>query len=364
MTQPARRRPPVWVLVSAAWIGPAILAAFQTYVQGRLGNDDRASARALIWVAGDWLLYGLLTPAVFWLARRIPLVRGAIVRRVPIHLLASIALCGAWAGGGLLLGWLVAPGQAPPVAMGFVRWFFTSLPFGVAVYFAVLGVEHATFYFVEARERETQAARLAEQLADARLSALRMQMQPHFLFNALNAVTVTVRDGDTATATRVLERLGELLRRVIRSDQPREVTLREELDFVRQYLEIEAVRFSDRLEPRFAVDPSLEEALVPELLLQPLVENALRHGLARRSDATRLEIRASQDGEMLRLQVADDGPGPPTEPAAEGQGVGLANTRARLATLYGDAASVTLSTGPEGGATVTVRLPLHRAEAP
>jgi len=362
MTQPARRRPPVWVLVSAAWIGPAILAAFQTYVQGRLGNDDRASAPALIWVAGDWLLYGLLTPAVFWLARRIPLVRGAIVRRVPIHLLAAIMLCAAWAGGGLALGWLVAPGQVPPVLMGFVRWFFTSLPFGVAVYFAVLGVEHATFYFVEARERETQAARLAEQLADARLSALRMQMQPHFLFNALNAVTVTVRDGDTVTATRVLERLGELLRRVIRSDQPREVTLAEELDFVRQYLEIEAVRFSDRFEPRFAIDPSLEDALVPELLLQPLVENALRHGLTHRSDATRVEIRASRDGEALRLQVIDDGPGPPTEPGVSGQGVGLANTRARLATLYGDAASVTLSTGPEGGATVTVRLPYRRAE--
>ncbi|MGE0555151.1 MAG: sensor histidine kinase [Gemmatimonadales bacterium] len=363
MAEPARRRPPVWVLVSAAWIGPAILAAFQTYVQGRLGNDDRASTPALVWVAGDWLLYGLLTPAVFWLARRIPLERDSIARRVPLHLLASIGLCAAWAGGGLLLGLAIAPGAAPPVRMGFVGWFFTSLPFGVAVYFAVLGVEHATFYFVEARERETQAARLAEQLADARLSALRMQMQPHFLFNALNAVTVTVRDGDTATATRVLERLGELLRRVIRSDRPREVPLAEELDFVRQFLEIEAVRFSDRLEPRFAVDPSLEDALVPELLLQPLVENALRHGLARRSDATRLEVGASRDGETLVLQVMDDGPGPDAAPAAPGEGVGLANTRARLETLYGNAASVTLATGPEGGATVTVRLPYRRAEA-
>jgi LytS/YehU family sensor histidine kinase len=244
-----------------------------------------------------------------------------------------------------------------------VGWFFTSLPFGVAVYFAVLGVEHALFYFVEARERETQAARLAAQLAEARLGALRMQLQPHFLLNSLNAVTVIVRDRDTATATRVLEQLGDLLRRVMRSDRPQEVTLAEELEFVRQYLAIEEVRFSDRLRPVIDVDPGFLSAAVPEFLLQPLVENAVRHGLARRVGATLLSISARREGDHLVLSVTDDGPGPEDAAPEPGEGVGLGNTRERLASLYGDRASLTLARTPEGGATATVRLPYHELGA-
>ncbi|HEX9631355.1 MAG TPA: histidine kinase [Gemmatimonadales bacterium] len=359
---PAAHRPiPVWALVSAAWLGPAILAAFQAYVQGRIGSREPATVRTLLWEGGDWLVYAFLTPAVFWFARRYPLGRGTIARRVPVHLLAAIALCAAWAGGGILLSGVLF--GSTPYGGGIVGWFFTSLPFGVAVYFAVLGVEHALFYFVEARERETQAARLAAQLADARLGALRMQLQPHFLLNSLNAVTVIVRDRDTATATRVLEQLGDLLRRVMRSDRPQEVTLAEELAFVRQYLAIEEVRFSDRLRPVIDVDPGLLSAAVPEFLLQPLVENAIRHGLARRVGATLLSIAARREGDHLVLSVTDDGPGPEDAAPEPGEGVGLGNTRERLASLYGDRAGLTLARTPEGGATATVRLPYHELGA-
>ncbi|HEV8263654.1 MAG TPA: histidine kinase [Gemmatimonadales bacterium] len=355
-----RPRPPVWVFVSAAWLGPAILAAFQAYVQGRLGSREPATWRSLLWEGGDWLLYAILTPAVFWFARRYPLTRGTLARRVPIHMLAAILLCAGWAGGGILLSWALF--RSTPYGGGVLGWFFTSLPFGVAVYFAVLGVEHAVFYFVEARERETQAARLSAQLAEARLGALRMQMQPHFLFNSLNAITVIVRDRDTATATRMLEHLGEMLRRVMRADRPQEVTLAEELDFVRQYLAIEEVRFSDRLRPVFAVDPSLLSTAVPEFLLQPLVENALRHGLAKRVTATLLRIEARREGDELVLTVTDDGPGPGGTAAEPSEGVGLGNTRERLATLYGDRARLELERTPEGGARVTVRLPYRELE--
>lgn len=340
----------VWVFVSAAWIGPAILAAFQAYVQGRLGSREPATWRSLIWEGGDWLFYGVLTPAVFWVARRYRLTRGAIARRVPVHLAAAILLCAAWAGGGILLSWTLF--GSTPYGGGALSWFFTSLPFGVAVYFAVLGAEHAAFYFFEARERETQ-------LAEARLGALRMQLQPHFLFNSLNAITVIVRDRDTATATRMLEQLGEMLRRVIRADRPQEVTLAEELDFVRQYLAIEEVRFSDRLRPEFVVDPGVLTAAVPEFLLQPLVENAIRHGVAKRVTATLLRIEARREGDELVLAVTDDGPGPGGTAEQPGEGVGLGNTRARLATLYGARASLTLVRTPEGGARATVRLPYH-----
>lgn len=361
MTPAARRRPPVWALVSAAWLGPAILAAFQAYVQGRIGNREPATWREILWEGGDWLLYALLTPAVFWLARRFPLARGTIARHLPVHLLGAVLLCAAWAGGGVLLSWAMF--RSTPYGGGAVGWFFTSLPFGVAVYFAVLGVEHAAFYFVEARERETHAARLSAQLAEARLGALRMQMQPHFLLNSLNAITVIVRDRDTVTATRMLEQLGDMLRRVTRADRPPEVTLAEELAFVRQYLAIEEVRFSDRLRPVFAVDPSLLAAAVPEFVLQPLVENALRHGLAQRVGATRLEIAARREEEELILSVTDDGPGPDDAAREPMEGVGLGNTRERLATLYGDRATLTLTRRPDGGATATVRLPYRELEA-
>lgn len=349
----------MWLFVSAAWLGPAVLAAFQAYVQGRLGNWPPATWRSLLWEGGDWLIYALLTPVVFWFARRYPLARGTIARRVPVHLLAAILLCAAWAGTGVLLRWALLTEADPPTFKGLVSWFFISLPFGVAVYFAVLGVEHAAFFFLEARERETQAARLSAQLAEARLGALRMQMQPHFLLNSLNAITVIVRDRDTSTATRILEHLGEMLRRVVRTDRPLEVPLAEELDFVRQFLAIEEIRFSDRLRPVFAVEPGLLRAAVPEFLLQPLVENALRHGLAKRVTATLLRIEARREGDLLVLSVTDDGPGAGTE---QRTGVGLANTRERLATIYGDRASLTLSPTPEGGTSAVVRLPCRELD--
>jgi len=330
-------------------------------VQGRLGSREPATWRSLLWEGGDWLLYALLTPAVFWFARRYPLTRGEIARRVPIHLAAAVLLCAGWAAGGILLSGALF--GSTPYGGGVVGWFFTSLPFGVAVYFAVLGVEHAVRYFVEARERETQAARLSAQLAEARLGALRTQMQPHFLFNSLNAITVIVRDRDTATATRMLEQLGEMLRRVMRSDRPQEVTLAEELDFVRRYLAIEQVRFSDRLQPAFDVDPAALDAAVPEFLLQPLVENALRHGLAKRVTATLLRIDARREGEDLVVSVTDDGPGPESGEAEPAEGVGLGNTRERLATLYGGRATLTLARTPPGGARATVRLPYRGLES-
>jgi LytS/YehU family sensor histidine kinase len=185
-----------------------------------------------------------------------------------------------------------------------------------------------------------------------------MQLQPHFLLNSLNAVTVIVRDRDTATATRMLEQLGDMLRRVTRPGRPQEVPLAEELAFVRQYLGIETVRFSDRLRPIFAVEPEVERAAVPEFLLQPLVENALRHGLARREGATLLRIEARREDDQLVLSVIDDGPGP----IQPGEGVGLGATRERLATLYGDRARLELTTTAEGGARVAVRLPWRNLE--
>lgn len=245
-----------------------------------------------------------------------------------------------------------------PLSQHLASWVLTSLPWSVFIYFAVLGCVHAFAYFLEARERETQAARLTAQLAEARLGALRMQLHPHFLFNSLNAITVLVRDQRTREATTMLELLSDVLRQVLRTDPAHEVRLSDELRFIEQYLSIEQVRFSDRLRVSFAVDADARDAVVPGFVLQPLVENALRHGLAERAEEGSIKIGARHEGGELVLSVRDDGVGlRGADAGVRGQGLGLANTRERLATLYGDRARLELAANPEGGTTATVRLP-------
>lgn len=342
-------RLPVWALVSLAWVVPGALAAFELYARAHLEHWQGVSWRDFVFDGVDWGLYGVLTPAVFFLGRRYPLERGNLRRSLPVHLAGALALCVAWALLGTILRHrLHAGGES------LLSWILTTLPFGVAVYFAVLGIQHATTWF-------SRSAELSAQLADARLAALRMQIHPHFLYNSLNAATVIVRDRDAATAARMLELLGEMLHRVMRADRPQEVRLEEELEFVRQYLTIEQIRFSDRLSPEIVVPPELLGAAVPDFILQPLVENAIRHGLAKRVESTMLRVEARREGDDLVLTVTDDGPGPETGPGPEG--LGLANTRARLTTLYGSRATLTLDRTAAGGARATIRIPFRVLEA-
>ncbi|OLE54667.1 MAG: hypothetical protein AUG51_07210 [Acidobacteria bacterium 13_1_20CM_3_53_8] len=225
------------------------------------------------------------------------------------------------------------------------------------MYFAVLGCIYAFSYYREARERESQQARLAAQLAEARLSALRMQLNPHFLFNSLNAITVLVRDQNTQAASRMLELLSGVLRQVLQSEKRQKVTLDEELQFIEKYLAIEQVRFSDRLQVRWSVEPDIRDALVPEFILQPLVENAIRHGIAKLSEAGKIKIRARQDNGRLILSVEDNGPG--YYPVSN-IGVGLANTTARLANLFGERGHLQMMNAKGGGTVATLRFPLKR----
>ena len=316
----------------------------------------------------DWLLYAVLTPFVFRASRRLPLQAPHLARSIAVHVAGALGMCVAWAGLGTVLRLAIFP-AAPDltglrVLREFIGWVFTTLPFGVGVYFALVGIEHSLFYFAQARERETQAARLAAQLAEARLGALRMQLNPHFLFNSLNAITVLVRDQNTAAASRMLELLSDVLREVLRAEGTHETTLAAELEFLERYLAIEQVRFSDRLVPRIEVEPAIAGATVPRFVLLPLVENALRHGIARRADAGVLTVSAGREGADLVLTVRDDGPGlTPGAPGTPGAGgVGLANTRARLAALYGERASVDIANAEGGGVVATVRLPYHETE--
>ncbi len=347
-----------WALISLAWIVPALLAALASYLQARVGHWEAPGVRNLIWAGGDWLLYGALTPLVFLLAHRFPLRRDRLARNIPIHFVAALLLCVAWAGTGLLFRDLLQlEPMAPTRSQAMLGWALTTLPFGVAVYFAVLGVEHATHYFAEAREREMHAARLSSQLAEARLGALRSQLNPHFLFNSLNAIAVLVRDQETGAASRMLEQLGDVLRHALQTNRANEIQLAEEIGFLERYLAIEQIRFSDRLQASFEIDPALGGAAVPSFVLQPLVENALVHGLAKRTEGGRLVVSARREGEDLVLMVTNEGL--PYDPPPGRVGLGLANTRERLVTMYGERGQLTVANLPSGGVIATVRLPYH-----
>jgi two-component system LytT family sensor kinase len=233
------------------------------------------------------------------------------------------------------------------------------------IYLAVLAAGFAREYFVRDQQRAHEAIELAReraalqaQLADARLDALRMQLNPHFLFNTLHAVSALV-ERDPGGVRRMIARLSELLRHTMDSDAPNEVPLRDELSILRRYIEIMEIRFQGRLTVTTQIDDAALDALVPNLVLQPIVENALEHGAARASADGRIDITARvDDGERLVLTVRDNGPG--VERHA-GAGVGLANTRARLEQLYGDAASLSLTSAASGGAISEISLPFHTA---
>jgi two-component system, LytTR family, sensor kinase len=345
------------MLVAAAWILPAVLGAINEVAQRRLAGDPPPAAAALLFASGDWLVYSVLTPAVFAISRRWPLSQPYIVRHASVHLIVSLAFCMAWAAAGAGLRAVLMPEALHGGAgMHFVSWLFITLPFGVAVYLAVVGIEHAIRYFAEARDREIQMAQLSEQLSNARFAALQAQLNPHFMFNTLNTIAVLVRDGDRSGATRIIEQLSEVLRRTLNRHRANEVPLAQELELVRQYLAIEQARFSDRLRVDYDIDESTAAASVPSFAVQHLVENAIRHGIARRPDAGRVSVRARRDGDALAVTVIDDGPGVDARGASL-PGHGLDNTRERLRALYGERGVLDIARGATAGTIATLRIP-------
>jgi signal transduction histidine kinase len=349
---------PYWLLIAAASFVPALLNAFTSYMNSRFVGRGRADWGAVVFVAAEWLVFGALTPITYVLARRYPLRREAIGRTIVAHLTGALVVCVGWASLGVLLALLL--NRRPPqerLLRYYIGWVLTNLPGSVFLYFTVLGCVYAFSYYREARERESQQARLAAQLAEARLGALRMQLNPHFLFNSLNAITVLVRDQNTRAASRMLELLSGLLRQVLQSEKRQEMTLDKELRFTEQYLAIEQVRFSDRLQVRWSIEPTVRDALVPEFILQPLVENAVRHGVAKRSEAGVIEVTACEADGNLLLSVRDNGPG--YRPSSNA-GVGLANTRARVETLFDKRGDLQVVNAKGGGTIATVRFPLRR----
>ena len=349
MPVPAR----LWLIILAGCLVAGVLDALQTAVQSRYIYGGSVDWSSVIFQGSEWIFLCALTPLAWYLGQRFPVRRPHTGRALLVHAAGALVLCIGWASMGVLLRRRLNEPETRFVHE-LAGWALTSVPWSFFMYFALLGTVHAFAYWIEARDRELVATQLSGQLAEARLSALRAQLQPHFLFNTLNAITVLVRDRRSSLAVRMLDQLSDLLRQVLRRDQPHEIPLRDELQLVRQYLAIEQVRFSDRLRVEFAIEPGTLDAAVPTLILQPLIENALRHGLADQIGDAIIEIGARRDGAMLELWVRDNGRGIP--PGA-GSGVGLENTRERLAALYGERARLTLGDDAGRGAIARIRLP-------
>ncbi len=360
-----------FALLMALWTTLGVIDAAQFYVhvnyfRSRTMHWEEALASGL----ADWYVWALLAPFIFRLGHRFPLGGPRWGRRLLLHLAFAagfillktaldLPLAFLIHGQDVLLGPSLYGNDTFRLARYAASYVTLKSFVYLIIYAAIVGAAHLLDYYQKYRERELLALQLGERLAEARLLVLRMQLHPHFLFNTLNAIAGLMHT-DVRLADRMIARLGELLRAALADPGAQEVTLARELAFLTPYLEIEQARLGDRLAVTVDVPADLSPAVLPYMILQPLVENAIRHGIAPRKGPGRLAVRARRRGDRLEVEVADDGPGLPPDGAFT-EGIGLANTRARLRGLYGDDQALALRPGPGGGLTVAVSLPYREA---
>lgn|SRR5574341_107914 len=340
MTLRTRR---LWLLGSAVWVVLGLMSAAQNATWRAYSGRPVDWGLILPNSLGDWLTCGLFTPLFYWMVRRFPIRGERWGLKLPIHLAAScvFVLC-------KVAIWTPLYNALNPLEpRSYLQILFGGFYADLLAYWAAVGVIHAIEYYRESRERQLEATRLA-------LDNLRAQLQPHFLFNTLQSISTLIHR-DQAAADRMLTDLSELLRLSLRNPGSQEVPLRQELEFLERYLEIMRVRFGDRVHITSDVAPDVLDALVPALVLQPIVENAIQHGMADRTDRGHVSVRAVRHGKSLILEVSDDGPGLAEGPS--GNGIGLANTRERLRRLYGDEGG--METLKDQGFTVRLVIPVR-----
>lgn len=365
MTATDSRAPAIrWRWITAFWCAGAMFEAgqsiFMLHAEGRQGGELRLFATEM----ASWLPWMLATPVVIALARRFPIARGLTLRGLAAHLatLAVISLTAqAWSAG---LQVLFNPWskRTPPV---FWDTWSTNLVFQalncLVAYVLILTIT----YLVDSRDKvarqATETARLNEELSKAQLAALRRQLDPHFMFNTLNSIAGLVRDNCNAAAVSMIVGLSEFLRRASEDSHRPQVSLAEEVEYLDRYVDIQKMRFGERLRVSVDIPAELLGAMVPSLLLQPLVENAIKHGVSRRAAGGTVRVSGAKREGRLRLSVYNDGPAASEDPDAEGVGVGLTNLRTRLSILHGDAAGLQMDRVADEGVEVVVTLPLAEA---
>lgn len=346
---PTRLRPwwAWWGTVTLWWTVDGLVSAAQVHSMQAAAGDAVSWDDALVPALASAWLWIPLTMFALWSAARIPIERRRIVAPAAAHVAAAVMVSVARAAAVLLLNDRIGWYADPPA---FADTIAVSLGNNVFIYWLLVGVGHAVHYARTARRQHAQ-------LAEARLRVLKSQLQPHFLFNTLNTINAYVHT-EPETAERIVDRLARLLRETLASGATQEVTLRAELAVLEPYLEIEQTRFEGRLRVRWSIESGTFDAAVPHFLLQPLVENAIRHGLAKRSAGGTVEIAAWRDRDRLRIRVQDDGVGlHPDFQSQRDWGVGLRNSHDRLQQLYGSRASLDLARVSGGGTAVLLRIP-------
>jgi two-component system LytT family sensor kinase len=354
-----------WIWIVLIWLGFGLVDAMQTVFVMQAEGMHHAWGKLFLTSVLSWLPWALAIPLIMRLGRRFPLVkRGSIVTW-----LAHIAGCAAIAlASAAWLSWLVlllnpfAPASGPE-RFGHLLFdkFYSGILSSLLLYAAILAVN----YVLDSRERlayqQTETARLNEQLAKAQLEALRRQIEPHFLFNTLSAVTGLVREGRNETAVNMIAELSDFMRRVLEDSTRQEVPLGEEMEFAQKYLQIQKARFVERLQLSVDIPSELLLAQVPTLILQPIVENAIKHGIAKRAQGGAVRIAASRSDNLLTLAVYNDGPGLPAGWETSLPGIGISNMRTRLRSLYGDGFKLKLENQAPDGVEVSVSVPFKES---
>lgn len=341
-----------WTLVGLFFVSPIIAQALAIQADIPWGK--------VVSTFLDWYIWGLLFPLIWWVSDRFPFEVRKLLPRVPIHLACGLVVSLLFVVLMTIKDSLLAGLGSGEVSFSNLHGVSGYLLGGIEVfllpYFAIVAFLHAVSYYNKYRERQLKTTRLEAQLALAHLDMLKMQLQPHFLFNTLNAISALMHR-DVDAADRMISLLSDLLRFSLEKDDRHQVSLQSELEFLNRYLAIEKIRFRDRLTIDVDVDPECMPAQVPRLILQPLVENSIKHGIAMRSAAGRIGIRGRHSGDRLQIQISDDGPG--LTGSAIREGIGLANTRARLEQIYGTDHHFELRNGDTSGVLAHLEIPFE-----
>jgi two-component system LytT family sensor kinase len=373
-----RRYSTLWMLVLTVWmlIGLSFTLNYYFFAAHYVSifREPPTLGQMLVWELPYWLLWAGLAPVVFLFTRRFPIDRERWFRNSLLHIAACVALTIAHRAIYLIIGWLLhvaAYQNLTSIPDLYSSDILFNLPTGFMSYGTIFLISYVIDYYRRHQEEELKISRLKAELAEAQLQvteaqlqALKMQLHPHFLFNTLNSISALL-DEDAEAADQMLARLGDFLRMTLQNSGAQQVTLQEELEFLRCYLEIERVRFHDRLTVNMQIEPETLEARVPNLILQPIVENAIRHGIVSRIAPGEIEISARLIDDALQMRVKDNGPGLRSVGggAIVKEGLGLANTRARLARMYGAAHQFEMADASEGGLQVTLTIPFEGSVA-
>jgi two-component system LytT family sensor kinase len=350
-----------WLWFAAIWLGFGLIDATQTVLVMRAEGMHHAWVYLFFTTVFSWLPWALATPFVMRLGHRFPPVKLRPVSTWLVHAAACATIGLVFAAWTTCLIVRFNPYASTSPAEPFVSIWFDKFYNGILSFLVLYAAILTVNYLLEARDRwafqQTEAARLNEQLAKAQLNALRRQIEPHFLFNALNAVAGLVREGRSDDAVTMIAGLSDFLRHVLEDSNRQQVPLGEEIEFAQKYLDIQKVRFAERLQLSVDVPRELYRAQVPSLILQPMVENAVKHGIAKRAQGGAIRIAASRCDGMLTLSVRNDGPSLPADWEITRSGIGISNVQTRLRSLYGDAFELSMRNQDTGGVEVSVSLP-------